>query len=179
MSDLLATKVNTSPESKLVHGSTCLMLDDRDSYGLAAKSSQSSPSSPSRPVKDEITHRSSSINSSPNADRLDAISKNPTWCGPRNSGFVRSSGTKDDPFVTDSPTAQSTSRGKLNPLLNKIRADILSQNLPLRCIVFERIELVIYRPQELLKLISILMLVYLWRSTVSSLESAIPTNFIS
>ena len=81
------------------------MLDERDSQGLVALSS------PSKPVKDEIAHHSASADSSPNTDQLHAICNSPRWCASQVDSFVRSSGTKDDPFVADAPTLRSSSNG--------------------------------------------------------------------
>ena len=98
----MADEIDTSPVPKVVRGSTCLMLDERGSHESEEDFSHSS-----RPGKDETANRSSTTNLAP-----DAMRGTPTWSGPSNNSFVRSSGTKDDPFVLDSPTAQSTSTGK-------------------------------------------------------------------
>ena len=106
---LLVADVNTSSQSKLVYGSKCLMLDEDESPAIVSQSS------PSKSIDKKVSNFPKSCDSSPEIDqRHDTTHSNLEWCDSHSIGFVRSSGHKDDPFISGTPSKVPSSKGELD-----------------------------------------------------------------
>ncbi len=107
--NLLVTDVETSSRSKLVYGSKCLMLDERDHQEFVSQSS------PSKSTEKKILNGATSSNTSPRVNQHHyEVCNSPKWCPSHSNGFIRSSGSKDDPFITSTSSTVLSSKGSLN-----------------------------------------------------------------